>query len=213
MVSSSLLTLDARAALWQADNLYMNVDAGAVFQQDATLKQSINGGPVSSASATFDTGFRGDVTLGYNLNNAWAVELETGVIWNSVDKVGGVKLDSLNQRLELYQIPILVNAIYKIPTSGHWTPYFGVGAGGVVNISDASFPGGSGATEFTFAYQAEAGVNYAFSKRCSANLAYKFFGTLDPSWNWTLPAGGGTDHGTISGVYTHSLVAGITWTF
>jgi opacity protein-like surface antigen len=106
---------------------------------------------------------------------------------------------------------LLANVIYKVPTKTAWAPYFGVGVGGVVGTldlktSEADFSD----TDFTFAYQAEAGLDYALTKNASIGIAYKFLGTLNQHW---LLGGNPSNHLTLDGVYIHSVVARFTWSF
>jgi opacity protein-like surface antigen len=191
-----------RAVNW-SDNLYLNADAGGAFQQEVTLIQ--NG---SSASVTFNPGIRADIDLGYNLNDSWAVELESGFMWNSMDKYNGVSLSSYSQSIDIYSVPVLANIIYKVPTKTSWAPYFGVGAGGVVGMFDLNSRGiDYSDTDFIFAYQAEAGLDYALSKNASIGIAYKFLGTL----NQRYCLSGSNDK--LDGVYIHAVVAKFTWTF
>ena len=208
----------ARAADWGdnlsdwSDNLYLSADFGGVFQQDATYIQSaLSGRP----TATFNPGIRADINLGYNLNDSWAVELETGFMWNSMDNVGGRSLSSISQSVDMYSVPILANIIYQVPTKTSWVPYFGVGAGGVVGIYDLKSRGTDYSdTDFTFAYQAEAGLDYALSKNVSVGIAYKFLGALNQHWLLSPKLPFDTYNPvTLDGVYIHAVVVKFTWSF
>jgi len=199
--------MGANASDW-SDNLYLGADAGGAFQQNAVMTQSV--GHAGRQTTTFNSGIRGDITVGYNLDKSWAVELESGIIWNSVDKIGVVSLSSIDQSIDTYSVPILANVIYKVPTGNAWTPYFGVGAGGLADSGDFRV----GTTHyydstFTFAYQAKAGVDYALTKNASVGIAYKFLGT--PNQRFYLS--GMNDHLKLDGIYTHAVVASFTWNF
>jgi opacity protein-like surface antigen len=196
----------ASASDW-SDNLYLGADAGGAFQQNAVMTQSTLSG---RRTTTFNPGIRGDITVGYNLDKSWAVELESGIICNSIDKIGVVSLSSIDQSFDTYSVPILANVVYKVPTGNAWTPYFGVGAGGLVDSIDFR----SATTHyydstFTFAYQAKAGVDYALTKNISVGIAYKFLGT--PNQRFYLS--GINDHLKLDGIYTHAVVASFTWNF
>jgi opacity protein-like surface antigen len=196
----------ASASDW-SDNLYLGADAGGAFQQNAVMTQSTLSG---RRTTTFNPGIRGDITVGYNLDKSWAVELESGIICNSIDKIGVVSLSSIDQSFDTYSVPILANVVYKVPTGNAWTPYFGVGVGGLADSVDFR----SGTTHyydstFTFAYQAKAGVDYALTKNISVGIAYKFLGT--PNQRFYLS--GINDHLKLDGIYTHAVVASFTWNF
>jgi len=206
MVSAALLmsAAGARAADW-SDNFYLSAGVGDMFQQKASFIEEGN-----VRNATFDPGIRADINLGYNLNDSWAVELESGFMWNSIDTINGVFLASVSQNIDMSSVPILANVIYKMPTKTPCTPYLGVGAGGVVSMFDLNNRGTDYRdTDFTFAYQAEAGLDYALSKNISIGIAYKFLGTLNQRYYLS----GLSDHIKIDGVYIHSVVAKLTWTF
>ena len=99
--------------------MYVSGDVGAAWQQN--INSHGNG------TVNFDTGVRGDVTFGYNFCEHFAAELETGVIANSISSIAGNTLSSFGASASIYEIPILVNGIYKLPLNGGWTPYIGVG--------------------------------------------------------------------------------------
>jgi opacity protein-like surface antigen len=202
-------------------SLYSRLDFGGFFQQDATLDitRSSGVGPsiFSSGTATFNFGFRGDVAVGYNINKSLAAEFDTGLLWNSADKIGTTMLSSTNQSLDTYTIPILVNIIYKIPMKGPWSSYVGLGVGGAATILVYNNSIGSDMVDnnFVFAYQAEAGLRYKLGENASVGVAYDFLGTTDPSWNLNQPIGLTSTffHIKEKGFYTHSITLSFTWDF
>jgi opacity protein-like surface antigen len=161
-------------------------------------------------NATFNPGVRGDIAVGYNITGSLAAELETGFMWDSMDKINGRSLSSINQSVDLYSIPILANVVYKFQTKSAWTPYVGVGVGGIVGMFDFKNSSTSYSdTDFTLAYQGEAGVKYALTKNASIGIAYKFLGTLNQRYYLS----GIGDHITLDGVYIHGVFANFTWNF
>jgi OOP family OmpA-OmpF porin len=178
---------------------YVKVDAGASFLQD--LK--INGSDV-----TFNPGFRGDIGFGYNFCKSFALEFETGSIWNSVDKINGFTLPS-EIDYNLYQYPFLAKAIFKLPLDNGLTPYISGGVGGVgaVFTLDA-FGDDQSVSDVTFAYQAEAGLKYAISENIEVGVGYKFLGTTgyDLTGDSIFPLH--TDD-----AFTHAVFASFTWNF
>ena len=206
-------------------HLYTEVDLGGVYQQENTTLYQSTGNPLT---ATFNLGIRGNVALGYDISKSFAVEFDSGVLWNSMDKVGGASLDSKGQSFDTYTVPFLATVIYKFPTKGSWYPYVGVGAGGAASIAAINLGSGGGfststftCNKFVFAYQVEAGLEYKFTKNFSADVAYQFLGTTDPTWKFTTPAGPpplgippATEYSfTEKGFYTHSFVLSLTWHF
>jgi len=205
------------------DNIYTEVDLGGVYQQqNTTLYQST----ANPQTATFNLGIRGNAALGYEISKSFAVEFDSGVLWNSMDTVGGASLDSLGQSFDTYTVPFLASVIYKVPMKGSWYPYVGVGVGGAASIASINL-GTMGSFvspnysdyDFVFAYQAEAGLEYKFTKNFSVDVAYQFLGTTDPSWSFEAPAGftppGSSAQYTFTekGFYTHSFVLSLTWHF
>jgi opacity protein-like surface antigen len=200
--------------------LYSRVDFGGFFQQNATLDKTTSSGiPPSiftSGTTTFNFGARGDVALGYNLNKSFAAEFDTGLLWNSADKIGTNTLSSLNQSFDTYTIPVLANLTYKIPMKGPWSSYVGIGVGGAASILVYNLNGSDlSDCNFVFAYQAEAGLRYQLSQNSSLGIAYDFLGTTDPSWNLSQTIGVSTTsyHLKEKGFYTHSITLSFTWDF
>lgn len=169
-------------------NFYFHTDAGVAFVQNVTLHAGN-----SSAEVKFDTGTRVDLAFGYNFNNCLAAELETGMVWNRVSGTG------------FLQVPLLVNGIYKVDLKNRWTPYFGLGVGidySVLN-NDFLFPflteDVTAPNSVTFAYQAQAGIDYSLTPKASIDFGYKFLGTVDHPWN--------LDNARVnSALYTHALL-------
>lgn len=202
IAAGTMLLIGAANASAQTSPYYLNGEIGASFPQDLTFKNS------GGAKASFNPGVRADVLLGYNLCSAFAVEFNTGVIWNSVDKIGGQSLSSEGLNINLYQIPFLANLVYKTPVWNGFSGYIGAGAGGEAALFSANASGASASdTDFTFAYQGLAGVKYAVCKNADIGVGYKFLGTLDH--HWTV-AGSGI---STEALYTHSIMATFTYRF
>lgn len=197
--------------------LYVGVNFGGAYQQNATVDTTIayTPGPTtfSSGNSSFDVGVRGDFLLGYHLSDSWAAEFNTGLLWNST---GNNQPYPDNVNFDTYTVPILINAVYRIPFKGPWSSYLGVGGGGAVSIlSYTTSSYNLGSYNFAFAYQAKAGLEYQLSDKASIDLAYEFLGTTDPSWSFSQTVGGTTADFTVKekGFFTHSIVLSFTWTF
>jgi opacity protein-like surface antigen len=112
------------------------------------------------------------------------VELEYSHRSNPLDKVkfsewsakggGDVTADTL-----------LLSCIGVERDSSGWSPYFGLGAGAarikVANLTVSGQPMGNG-SDVVFAYQVQAGVDFAVSDNFSFDLGYRLFGTSSPGF-------------------------------
>lgn len=168
-----------------------------------------------SSKCKFDPGFRVDLVGGYNISEAVALELEVGLIYNPFDvkykaygtfTVDDLVYDSWSysdkiKDLDLWQIPILLNGVYTFQTESKLKPFLGVGVGGIFTIVDGDEWGSD--SDFTFAYQGMAGLNYELSECVDVGLAYKFLGTLDHKF----------DDVKTDPILSHSFLASLTWRF
>jgi opacity protein-like surface antigen len=201
-----------------AQHVYTHLDFGGSYQQNTTLYQS-SPAP-TTGSATFNLGMRGNLALGYNFNKSWAAEIDTGVIWNSMNSVDGVSLNQPspnNANFDTYTIPFLVNLVYKVPLKSNFIPYVAVGAGGSASILSYSRDGyGYTASDLVFAYQAEVGLKYRLNQNMFFGVAYQFLGMTDPTWHSVLTVGAQppTDYQfKESGFYTDAIAVSFTWSF
>jgi opacity protein-like surface antigen len=195
----------SHAASW-LDHTYVHGDLGPAFTQNTTFHErgiDISSGPfVRSGQATFGTRIRGDLSLGYTITKAWAVELEAGAIWAP---------DAPNDN-EFDQIPVTLNVLYQVPLNKYCNLYFGAGAGGVVSIfqfrelnSGFRIPPLLSDTSVAFGYQAQAGIKYAVSRHIEIGLGYKFLGMDGDSWNFGGPVPG-IHQLSFDNLYTHTVL-------
>jgi opacity protein-like surface antigen len=204
-------------------NFYADIGASYLFQQDSTVGESSYNGMASTslgdATLKFGSGFRGDLGIGYHINKLWSVEFNTGTLWNTSDFVTISGGNNYNVHGNNYTIPLLANVVYKIPFKNRLSAYIGAGAGGAAFIcSETSSLFDPSDDTFVFAYQAEAGLKYSFTKNMSLDIGYKFLGTTDPTWKFTAPGSppfipSATYSFTEKGFYTHAIGINFTWTF
>jgi opacity protein-like surface antigen len=197
-----------------ADHLYLGLEGGAAFQQDVTILDNTGFGG-GSGKIKFDTGGRVGVDIGYRFSDYIAVELDPGVILNSITAVGSNN-DPLpsGSSANLDEIPIVVNGVFTYPL-GNFHPYAGFGLGAAIGVFESSSIPGSAFppnstyddTDVTFAYQFQLGCKYALSKNVDVGFAYKFLGTTDHSWN------DNNINLKTDGTATHMLEATLTWRF
>jgi opacity protein-like surface antigen len=153
---------------------YLAVDAGVELQQDVTIKDT------GGAKMSFDPGIRFDFGAGYHFAESWALEFQTGLIYNSVDKIGGISLNAVGASADFYEIPLMANVIYTVPIHERIGIFLGGGIGGVVGLFHTEgFGQSSDNTDLTFGYQALLGAKYAFNDRMEMGIGYKFLGTTD----------------------------------
>ncbi len=194
------------------DCAYLNFEAGASIMSDVNVKSATGGG---SGKLDFDTGFRGGVSFGWRFCHSLSAELETGVAFNKISSINGNTLSDFGARADLYQVPLLANVVYQPHLKHGFRPYVGFGIGGVAGVFDSESVPLSGSAsnpnfnnvDFTFAYQAQAGLKFVVSKSMDFGVAYKYLGTLEHSWS---------DQGVTlktDGTMTHAVVASLTWRF
>lgn len=156
----------------------------------------------------FDVGVRTDLAVGYHLSSWAAVEFNTGVIWNSADKIGGVPLDSFGGSMDIYQIPLLGNLVLSAPSKSGFRPYIGGGVGCMATVLDFRSPlGDISDCDFAFGYQAFVGITYSTSSNLELGIGYRFSQTRDHGWD----DGGVSLH--TEGTATHAILASIRWKF
>ena len=184
---------------------YIGADVGGSIMQDMNVRNA-------NAKMAFDPGTRTDFIFGFQVAPPVSLELETGVIWNSLRTGNGLFISTIADRGDMYQVPVLANVVYRIPLCPHAWAYIGGGAGGVATELDyhhtVEFRHAND-TDFTFAYQGMCGIKYAVAPNMEVGLGYKFLGTLSHTWfnndpillTQTDPA------------YSHSFLASFTWRF
>src|SRR5262245_45425858 len=109
----------ANLQAFELHDCYITTDAGVALLQEIKIKSDVshNGGWIH-----YDAGIRGGLAVGAAVSPSFKVELETAVLWNPIDTVGG---DEPSSSSSITQIPIMGNFIYKIPFKGSSTPYIG----------------------------------------------------------------------------------------
>ena len=175
LAASALAPLEASAQ--QTSGWYVGGGLGANWLRDS----DVGGGGVATSKAEFDTGWAGILSGGYGLGNGIRLELELGYRNNDVDKVAGT-----SGRGDVTQWSLMGNAIYDFATGTAFTPYVGIGLGGVrVDVDGGgTFAGGRTISDddTVFAYQGLLGVAYAIAPQWKLDLGYRYFASADPSF-------------------------------
>lgn len=201
LIAAGIVPLAATAGEQSfSDHLYLNGDIGPSFVQQTRIR--------NADTMDFNIGLSADVAVGYQATPWLAGELATGVIWNSVDKIGGVPISSFGSGLDLYQVPVMGNIVLTAPFWQCFKPYVGAGVGGVAATVNFERPLGSVRdTDFTFSFQAFAGLKYELSQRVELGLGYRFLQTEEHNW---VENGVALDTESTS---THTVTASFTWRF
>ena len=203
--SSSFVSNENKESATELSGFYVGPELGVAFQQDVNLKNVNYAAEVLGAdlvgtaggSLTMSAGIRFNLPVGYQPVDWFAVELAPGIIWNKMSSYnlqlnGTIDTTSASTTLPLdieggyYQVPLVVNFIFKIPTNSPWVPYIGGGIGAsytYMNWTRASY--GSVSEDlsnvdgscWSLAYQGIAGLDYKITDEISLGLKYIFTGT------------------------------------
>ena len=197
----TLLAAPARGADGKS---YFGVDVGLTLNSSTQLEQFDNA--PDGATIEFKTGSRFGLTGGYMINDNFAIEVETGFSGTSVSSIGG---DSDVADISIYQIPLLANVIWRIPTGMKLKPYVGLGAGMAASILDIKnargLTDGNDSTVVP-AFQALAGIRYDFTDRLALVAGYKYLYTGSPEWD------GGVQF-KFGAMKSHQINVGLNFTF
>jgi len=140
-----------------------------------------------SFSLQFEPGMQGSAVAGWdfapgNPVGEGRVELEYTRRSNPLDKVKLAEGDFKGSG-SLTADSLLVNFFGVFRNRSPWSPYLGLGIGAArMEAADLKVDGFamSNSSAVVLAYQAGTGVDFAFSKRLSLDLGYRFFGSTKP---------------------------------
>lgn len=204
---------------------YMAPELGAAFNSNINFKTvtgyaddelvdgyNLTGSATSSLSV--NPGIRFNFALGYRPVEWFAVEFAPGVIWNSLNTYSiqyqgnlvdssGNPVDGAAGSLALqtkggyYQVPLVVNLVFRVPTDSPWVPYFGGGLGAsysylnITNITYSPFGinqniSSTDGSCWSLAYQAIGGFDYQINENVSLGAKYIFMGTGNQNFGGDL---------------------------
>ena len=191
-----------------ADSFYFLGDAGVAFTQSINIANhtaSATTGSLTGAKLNLNIGARFDLGVGYQLTDSFALELASGLIWNSVSSVEGnlegttggfvrIPLPLQGGQGNIYNVPFMLNGKFRVPLNKDKTHPLsltcGAGVGGI--WSDASVnnitspaataivPGAAlsmNGNAFAFAYQANLGLEWQLANHLYFGFGYAFLGT------------------------------------
>ena len=159
---------------------------GVAFQQ-TTSGRSINdlGTGTDYTTITFQPGIRFDLEPYYNILDWFSVGVESAFIYNKIHSIT-TNGDAVYQGSpqfgngSFYQVPILANVRFQLPTDGPVRAHWGGGFGGVwdyINVStihdsDGS-PYSSTSYQWNYAFQLMAGLTYTVAPGFDLNASFK----------------------------------------
>jgi len=152
---------------------YAAFGGGATFLNDNDTTQA-----GITITSEFDSGGALFGSVGATLGN-FRAEGELFSSYNEVSAMTGNGI-TINTEGDFATVALMLNGYFDIPTGSKWRPYLGGGIGFAnVSYNDIVLRGALVVNDddTVFAYQAKAGISYAFSPRWDGTLGYRYFGT------------------------------------
>ena len=234
--NSSFVSTENNDSMSKLSGFYVGPEIGAAFQQDVNLQDvnfdtTILGADVlgsAGGSLTMSAGIRFNFPIGYQPVEWFAIEFAPGIIWNQLSSynlalngtIDGGAQQSVTLPIDLegsyYQVPLVVNFIFKIPTDSPWVPYIGGGIGAsytYMNWTRISYAGVSqdlsnvDGSCWSLAYQGIAGLDYKITDEVCLGLKYIFTGTGNQNF------GGSFQDLDTKGSYSQNVMLNCTLNF
>jgi len=173
----------------EEDMFYARTELGARFVSPMNLVNVVGPGgpsnPIIEKKIAFSTGYRQDFDIGVWLTPWFGLGIETGFAVNAIR--GNTKNMNVSSS-SYWSVPILAQLCFQYPNSTGFIPFLNLGFGGgwnYFNIGSITYPGaitlsGSG-NDMDNAYQITAGCRYRLYEQLSLTLAYKYYGTSQPT--------------------------------
>jgi opacity protein-like surface antigen len=177
----------------EEDYFYVRTEGGARFVSSMNLVNIV--GPGGSTNqliqkeVAFSTGYRQDFDIGVWLTPWFGLAIETGFALNAMrGNTEGMTVSSSTY----WSVPIMAQLCFQYPNETGFVPYLNFGFGGgwnYFNIGSINYSSGgvespelSGAgNDMNNAYQIAAGVRWRIWEQLGLTLAYKFYGTSQPT--------------------------------
>jgi outer membrane protein OmpA-like peptidoglycan-associated protein len=188
---------DSSVIARQARGIYIGGAAGLNLQEDNRFRDA-----GTDSTTSYDPGFAGLLNLGYAFGNGLRVEIEPGYRRNGVDKINGAGGSGHTEIAS-----VMANAIYDLDIHTPFVPlipHIGIGAGFARVWNRSSPHNGLVATghDDVPAFQAIAGVEYAWRPNIKIGLDYRYFVAHDADFHvestgLTTRAGDINDHSVL----------------
>ena len=174
----------------EEDPFYVRTEGGARFVSSMNIVNIVGpkgpSNPAIQKEIAFSTGYRQDIDIGVWVLPWFGLSIETGFALNAIrGNTEGMNVSSSTY----WSVPILAQLCFQYPNESGFIPYANFGFGGGWNyfkIGSITYPGnfttlsGSG-NDMNNAYQIAAGCRYRLYEQFSLTLAYKFYGTSQPT--------------------------------
>jgi len=177
----------------EEDYFYVRTEGGARFVSSMNLVNIVGQGGSTNKliekEVAFSTGYRQDLDIGVWLTPWFGLAIETGFALNAMrGNTEGMTVSSSTY----WSIPIMAQLCFQYPNETGFVPYLNFGFGGgwnYFNIGSIKYSSGgvaspelSGAgNDMNNAYQIAAGVRWRIWEQLGLTLAYKFYGTSQPT--------------------------------
>jgi opacity protein-like surface antigen len=196
MAATAVILLPASVSA-QSYGYYSDFRAGGSFLADAsnTSPGGIN------VESEFDTGFAGEIAVGWEEPSGFRYELALGYAQYGVGDltiiedggigvaagVGDLDGSSVGGDGDVGAFTYMINGYYAFG-SGMVQPYVGAGIGGAYVSADISALGVEVVddSDNVFAYQGTVGLEYRISDYAAIGARYTYFATTDPTFRDTL---------------------------
>jgi outer membrane protein OmpA-like peptidoglycan-associated protein len=187
-----------------ADGLYLRGEGGWSHLND--MSGYTTGG--ASYTSKQDEGYIAGGALGWKFDQ---LRVELGLDFSN----SGVKSVTLNNVSgagggEVHNTATMVNALWDFRTGTFIVPYIGIGVGAsYVTLDNVKRNGAlmSDSSQTVFAYQPMIGVNFQLTDQLALGIQYRYFATVDPSFNYAPGGKLGVKNDS------HNVLAGLTWSF
>ena len=187
-----------------ADGLYLRGEGGWSHLND--MSGYTTGG--ASYTSKQDEGYIAGGALGWKFDQ---LRVELGLDFSN----SGIKSVDLNNAGgavsgEVHNTATMVNALWDFRTGTFIVPYIGIGVGtSYVTLDNVRRNGVllSDSSQTVFAYQPMIGVNFQLTDHLALGLQYRYFATVDPSFNYAPGGKLGVKNDS------HNVLAGLTWSF
>jgi opacity protein-like surface antigen len=158
---------------------YLGLGTGINLPQSANFNTvNFNTNTLAPGSASFDTGWLINGSVGYKWQNGIRTEVEFGYRDADLHSLNGVPVSG-----DASTNSVMVNALYDIDTNSRITPYVGGGIGAGYqdwnNVHDATFANSAHLHDSGFQWQLIGGVSLPVDRHFSLFAEYRYIGLDD----------------------------------